>query len=148
LLGHIVIGLRLLTEKLQRFPDFPGKLRVLVEHMIVSHHGKYEFGSPKLPQFPEALLFHYLDDMDSKMECMRSLVEQDRQVEGCFTSYNASLERMVLKKAKYLSLAESNGNSPRPPESPLEKTVDLTDTPKLLPKDASHPLFAGPSEDS
>ena len=57
--------------------------------MILSHHGQLEFGSPKLPQFPEALLLHYLDDMDSKMECMRALIENDRQVEGCFTTYQS-----------------------------------------------------------
>jgi 3'-5' exoribonuclease len=102
LLGHIVIGLRLLNDKLQRFPDFPAKLRVLVEHMIVSHHGELEFGSPKVPLFPEALLLHHLDNLDSKMECMRSMIARDRHVEGCWTGYNASLERAVLKKARYL----------------------------------------------
>src|ERR1700680_1205767 len=102
LLGHIVIGLRLLTEKLHRFPDFPAKLRVLVEHMIVSRHGELEFGSPKVPLFPEALLLHHLDNLDSKMECMRSMIARDRHVEGCWTGYNASLERAVLKKARYL----------------------------------------------
>ena len=102
LVGHIGIGLRFLHEKLQRLPDFPPKLRVLVEHMILSHHGELEFGSPKLPQFPEALLLHHLDNLDSKMECMRALVAKDRLVEGCWTSYNASLERSILKKAKYL----------------------------------------------
>ena len=102
LVGHIAIGLRFLHEKLQRLPDFPPKLRVLVEHMILSHHGELEFGSPKLPQFPEALLLHHLDNLDSKMECMRALVAKDRLVEGDWTSYNASLERSVLKKEKYL----------------------------------------------
>ena len=104
LVGHIAIGLRFLHEKLQRLPDFPPKLRVLVEHMILSHHGELEFGSPKLPQFPEALLLHHLDNLDSKMECMRALVAKDRLVEGCWTAYNASLERSVLKKAKYLEV--------------------------------------------
>ena len=84
-------------------PDFPPTLRSLVEHMILSHHGQLEFGSPKLPQFPEALLLHYLDDMDSKMECMRALIENDRQVEGCFTTYNTALERAALKKDRYLN---------------------------------------------
>jgi 3'-5' exoribonuclease len=102
LLGHIIIGLRLLHDKLQRFPEFPAKLRVLVEHMIVSHHGELEFGSPKVPLFPEALLLHHLDNLDSKMECMRSLVAKDRHVEGCWTGYNASLECSLLKKSKYL----------------------------------------------
>jgi len=102
LLGHIVIGLRLLHEKLQRFPEFPPKLRVLVEHLIVSHHGELEFGSPKIPLFPEALLLHYLDNLDSKMECMRKMVAADRHVEGCWTGYNSALDRTVLKTAKYL----------------------------------------------
>ncbi len=103
LVGHIAIGLRFLHEKLQRLPDFPPKLRVLVEHMILSHHGELEFGSPKLPQFPEALLLHHLDNLDSKMECMRALVARDRLVEGDWTAYNASLDRSILKKEKYLA---------------------------------------------
>ena len=81
--------------------------------MILSHHGQLEFGSPKLPQFPEALLLHYLDDLDSKMECMRALIENDRQVEGCFTGYNAALERSVLKKERYLNPAPPAAAAPR-----------------------------------
>src|SRR5262249_13805206 len=82
LLGHIAIATRIVYDKLRSIPDFPPKLRVMLEHMILSHHGKLEFGSPKLPSFPEALLLHYLDDMDSKMECMRALIEHDPYVEG------------------------------------------------------------------
>lgn len=111
LLGHIVIGLRMLQEKLRQLPDFPPKLRVLVEHMIVSHHGELEFGSPKVPLFPEALLLHHLDNLDSKMECMRALAEKDRHVEGSWTGYSNALERSILKKAKYLEDAPP----PRPP---------------------------------
>jgi 3'-5' exoribonuclease len=102
LLGHIVIGLRMVNERLQRFPDFPPRLRTMVEHMIVSHHGELEFGSPKVPLFPEALLLHHLDNLDSKMECMRATIAKDRHADGCWTSYNPSLERAVLKKLKYL----------------------------------------------
>jgi 3'-5' exoribonuclease len=110
LLGHIHIGARMVGDKLRGLPDFPPALRSLVEHMILSHHGRLEFGSPKLPQFPEALLLHYLDDMDSKMEAMRALIESDRQVEGCFTVYNVALERPVLKKERFLNPA------PEPPK--------------------------------
>jgi 3'-5' exoribonuclease len=102
LLGHIVIGLRMIQEKIARFPDFPPRLRTLVEHMIASHHGELEFGSPKVPLFPEALLLHHLDNLDSKMECMRNLVAKDRHVEGCWTGYSPALDRSVLKKVKYL----------------------------------------------
>jgi len=97
----------MVSDKLRALPDFPAKVRDLVEHMILSHHGQLEFGSPKLPQFPEAMLLHYLDDMDSKMECMRSLVEKDRLVDGNFTTYNSTLERVLLKKGKYLTVAAS-----------------------------------------
>ena len=103
LIGHIGIAMRMVAEKLCGLPDFPAPLRSLVEHMILSHHGQLEFGSPKLPVFPEALLLHYLDDMDSKMECMRALIENDRQVEGCFTAYSSALERTALKKERYLN---------------------------------------------
>jgi len=102
LLGHMVIALRMIGAKLQSIPDFPIELRNLLEHMILSHHGHLEFGSPKLPQFPEALLLHYLDDMDSKMECMRQLLDRDPLLDGHYTGYSSSLERTVLKKAKYL----------------------------------------------
>ncbi len=107
LLGHIVIGLRMLHEKLQQVPDFPPKLRVLVEHLIVSHHGELEYGSPKVPLFPEAMLLHHLDNLDSKMECMRALAEKDRRIEGSWTGYSPSLERSILKKAKYLEDASA-----------------------------------------
>jgi 3'-5' exoribonuclease len=85
LLGHIAIGVRMIGEKLRAFPDFPVELRNLIEHMVLSHHGQLEFGSPKVPMFPEALLLHYIDDMDSKMENMRALIDRDPQAEGYFT---------------------------------------------------------------
>jgi 3'-5' exoribonuclease len=117
LLGHMTIALRMVADKLRALPDFPPPLRSLVEHMILSHHGQLEFGSPKLPQFPEALLLHYLDDMDSKMECMRALIENDRQVEGCYTAWNTALERAALKKDRYLK-----GKAPAPPKPAAEQS--------------------------
>ncbi len=68
LLGHIAIGLRMVDDKLRSIPDFPAPVRDLLLHMILSHHGELEFGSPKVPLFPEALLLHHLDNLDSKME--------------------------------------------------------------------------------
>ena len=55
-----------------------------------------------MPLFAEALLLHHLDNLDSKMECMRGLVERDRLIEGVWTGYSSALERTVLKKDKYL----------------------------------------------
>jgi 3'-5' exoribonuclease len=143
LIGHINIALRMVAAKLRGLPDFPPPLRTLLEHMILSHHGQLEFGSPKLPQFPEALLLHYLDDMDSKMECMRSLAEHDRQVEGCFTTYSTTLERPVLKMDRYWKTpapaASANGIAqPEPAPAPPAPGPDAAPEPAT----AGHPLFA------
>jgi len=110
LIGHIPIAMRMLSDKLRDFPEFPGRLRMLLEHMILSHHGKLEFGSPKVPLFPEALLLHYLDDMDSKMECMRATAEKGALSEGLFTAWSSPLERVVLRKDRFL--AESADPAP------------------------------------
>jgi 3'-5' exoribonuclease len=133
LLGHMTIALHMVADKLRGLPDFPPQLRTLVEHMILSHHGQLEFGSPKLPQFPEALLLHYLDDMDSKMECMRALIENDRQVEGCYTAWNTALERAALKKDRYL-----NGKAPGPEGAPPKPPG-----PGGTPQPEANSLFAG-----
>jgi len=139
LVGHIGIGLRFLHEKLQRLPDFTPKLRILVEHMILSHHGELEFGSPKLPQFPEALLLHHLDNLDSKMECVRALVAKDRLVEGNWTGYNASLERSILKKAKYLEEQPANSQPVEAPAQSPAPQIDTVPIPKPQPVAAPAP---------
>jgi 3'-5' exoribonuclease len=118
LLGHIAIGLRLIADKLHHLPGFPPRLRALVEHMVLSHHGQLEFGSPKVPLFPEALLLHYLDDLDSKMECMRARVDQDPHLEGDWTTYSQPLDRIILKKLRYLEGAGEHKLGARPVPTP------------------------------
>jgi 3'-5' exoribonuclease len=100
LLGHMIIELEMLQQKLTQLPGFPDEYKTLLEHLIISHHGKYEFGSPKMPMFPEALMLHYLDDLDSKLEAMRN--QFSREPDSEWTSYNPSLERPVLNTRKYL----------------------------------------------
>ncbi len=102
LLGHMVIELEMLQAKIGQLPGFPPELKTLVEHLIISHHGQYEFGSPKLPMFPEALVLHYLDDLDSKMEAMRAHFERGAESNGAWTGYNPSLGRPLLNSAKFL----------------------------------------------
>ena len=70
LLGHIQIGTALVEKAIDSLPGFPPRLKTLVLHMILSHHGKLEFGSPKLPMIPEALALSFLDDLDAKMQAM------------------------------------------------------------------------------
>ena len=146
LLGHITIALRMVGDKLRGLPDFPPQLRTLVEHMILSHHGRLEFGSPKLPLFPEALLLHYLDDLDSKMECMRALIENDRQVEGCFTTYSPALERTALKKDRFLEDQPEGAQAARRPAAGETESAPAA-SPAAAPDAAAHPL-AAPGPDS
>jgi 3'-5' exoribonuclease len=102
LLGHMIIELEMLHKKIAQVPDFPGELKILVEHLIISHHGQYDFGSPKLPMFPEALMLHYMDDLDSKMEAMRAHFEREQDMESPWTGYNSSLARPLLSTQKFL----------------------------------------------
>ena len=102
LLGHMILELEILHRALAEIPDFPRPLQRLLEHLIISHHGQYEFGSPKLPMFPEALMLHYLDDLDSKMQGMQSILARDGLVEGDWTGFLTSLGRPLLKMQKFL----------------------------------------------
>ncbi|MGH9862588.1 MAG: 3'-5' exoribonuclease YhaM family protein, partial [Candidatus Acidiferrales bacterium] len=105
LLGHIAMALELLGRKMDALVGFPAELRTLVQHMILSHHGRLEFGSPVTPRFPEAVLLHYLDDIDSKMEAMRSSLAAAESAgrEDEWTEWNRSLDRPVLRRDKFLA---------------------------------------------
>ncbi|HLW55029.1 MAG TPA: OB-fold nucleic acid binding domain-containing protein [Candidatus Angelobacter sp.] len=118
LLGHMIIELEMLHEKLEHLPDFPAEYKTLLEHMIISHHGKYEFGSPKLPMFPEALMLHYLDDLDSKIEGMRAHFAREPGAE--WTGYNPNLERPLLNSRRYLERARAPQPEPAADGSPTE----------------------------
>ena len=105
MIGHISIAQGMLHEKVATLPDFPEKLRVLVEHMILSHHGKYEFGSPKLPMTPEAILLSALDDIEAKMQAMRNEFGRDAaagKTGAEMTEWVRSMERPLLNSKAYL----------------------------------------------
>jgi len=129
LLGHMIIELEMLQAKLEQLPGFPAELKTLLEHLIISHHGQYEFGSPKLPMFPEALLLHYLDDLDSKMEAMRAHFERESEVEGPWTSYNASLGRPLLDSRKFM-LGEKAPAAKPAVEEPAAASAPPADQPE------------------
>jgi 3'-5' exoribonuclease len=105
MIGHISIAQGMLREKMQELAPFPEKLRVLVEHMILSHHGKYEFGSPKLPMTPEAILLSALDDLEAKMQAMRNefaaAVANGRGSDE-LTDWVRSMDRPLLNTQGYL----------------------------------------------
>ena len=131
LLGHMIIELEMLQQKLALFPDFPAGLKTLLEHLIISHHGHYEFGSPKLPMFPEALLLHYMDDLDSKMESMRAHFERDADSSNPWAGYNPSLGRNLLNTSKFLS--QPGPPSVEPADSADTTTLDFDQEPAPAP---------------
>jgi 3'-5' exoribonuclease len=133
LLGHMIIELEMLQAKLALQPDFPGELKTLVEHLIISHHGQYDFGSPKLPMFPEALMLHYLDDLDSKMEAMRAHFEREGTLDGPWTSYNPSLGRPLLNTEKFLAPKKSAPSEEPAPEPVSDHHESRAESPDSIP---------------
>ncbi len=77
LLGHLVMEVEMVNQKISTIPDFPDELAMLLKHLLVSHHGAYEFGSPKLPQTVEAIMLHALDDLDGKIQAIQNLPEKE-----------------------------------------------------------------------
>ena len=76
---------------------FPTELLLRLKHMILSHHGTYEFGSPKLPMTPEAIALHYLDNLDAKVHSFTRDIREDRNAPSAWTPYNQSLQRRLFK---------------------------------------------------
>jgi 3'-5' exoribonuclease len=114
LLGHITIGAGMVREKIKAIAGFPPPLAVLVEHLILSHHGTYEFGSPALPQIPEAVALNFIDDIDSKMASMRKTLEQASAgaPADLWSDRNPSLRRNLLRRDQFLA----GGASKTPPQ--------------------------------
>lgn len=102
LVGHLVMGVSMLREKLARTADltgepFPTELRLRLEHMIVSHHGTLEFGSPKVPMTPEAIALHCLDNLDAKVHLYTREIRDDPGRESNWTPYHPNLGRRLYK---------------------------------------------------
>lgn len=105
LVGHIVIGVEMLDEKVAQVPkltgeSFPKELLLRLKHMILSHHGTYEFGSPRLPMTPEAVALHHLDNLDAKVHSFARDIRDDRQGPSAWTPYSHSLQRRLFKGMK------------------------------------------------
>ena len=104
LVGHLVIGIQMLGEKIESLraaggPPFPTELRLHLEHMIVSHHGQLEFGSPKLPATLEAVALHHLDNLDAKLASYTDVIRTDVATEGNWTNYHPTIGRKLWKTA-------------------------------------------------
>ncbi len=96
LLGHIIIGSDLISKKILQIENFPNDLRSQIIHCILSHHGEYEFGSPKLPRSIEAIILHFADNLDAKTKMFEEIVEADSS-NSDWTNYNKLFARRLLK---------------------------------------------------
>jgi 3'-5' exoribonuclease len=112
LVGHLVMGVEMLRERVERTSEltgepFPPELLLRLKHMIVSHHGSYEFGSPKLPMSLEAVALHYLDNLDAKIHTFSREIRDDPSRDSNWTPFQQSLGRRLYKG---LSTANSAGD--------------------------------------
>jgi 3'-5' exoribonuclease len=101
MVGHIVIGVQQLNEKIAAIDaetEFPAELKLHLEHMIVSHHGIQEYGSPKIPVTLEAVALHHIDNLDAKLASYTAVIDADVAADGNWTNYNPSIGRKLWKK--------------------------------------------------
>ncbi len=97
LIGHTMLGVGMVKEKAGQLEEFPSELLTLIEHAIISHHGLLEMGAVKRPKTLEALILHYADDLDAKVNAFRKIIADDRHPESNWTTYNRLLERYIFK---------------------------------------------------
>jgi 3'-5' exoribonuclease len=105
LIGHLVMGVSILERKIDETvartgKPFPEDLALRLKHMIVSHHGKLEFGSPKVPMTAEAFILHYLDDLDAKLASLQQIVSADANAGSAWTPFHPGMGRKIFKSRK------------------------------------------------
>jgi 3'-5' exoribonuclease len=127
LIGHITIGVEMINEHIAALPSFPVELGMLLKHLILSHHGQYEYGSPKRPKTIEATVLNYLDDLDSKINGIRTHIRKDGELQGGWTSFHRLYDRYFFTK---------NGMERSAPEilQGPEPEAELSPMPRLQPE--------------
>jgi len=144
LIGHITIGIEMVREKIAAIKEFPQKLAMLLMHMLLSHHGQYEFGSPKRPKTVEATVLNYLDDLDSKINGIRTHIGREPENHTRWTTYHRLYDRYFYKG----ELAEEENDSPAVPAELEEKepSVPQSERERKEPKEFHNNPFAGLKE--
>jgi len=143
LLGHIVMELETVTRAIDKIPGFPAPLKTVVQHLLISHHGQYEFGSPKLPMIREAMVFHYLDDLDSKLAAARVALATPSGDEE-WSAYSAALGRKFLKLDEFLKPTPAAAESTRP-AAPKSQPANAAAATANAPEPAAKPKAEAPS---
>jgi len=100
LIGHIVMGLELVNRKMSLIPDFPGHLAMELRHILISHHGAVEYGSPKRPKTLEALMVYFVDDLDAKVNAFQESISSANDDESNWTPYHRLFDRYIYKGPK------------------------------------------------
>jgi 3'-5' exoribonuclease len=122
LIGHIVMGVEMVDRKIAAIPDFPEQTAMELRHLILSHHGVLEYGSPKRPKTLEALIVHYMDDMDAKVNAFQETIREARAEESDWTPYHRLFDRYIYKGRKPRDEAATDPAAPPgflpPPEGP------------------------------
>lgn len=142
LIGHLVIGVTMLEEKLPVAEEIAGEpmpqdLVLQLKHMILSHHGTYEFGSPKLPMTPEAIALHHLDNLDAKVHNFARAITTDPQADSPWTPYDAALGRRLYKGA---SRVRPRGDAPIAANGPPKPGVfSAPAAPSAAPRETEKP---------
>jgi len=124
LIGHLSLGVSMVDEKLAAMKDFPEEISLRLKHLILSHHGEYEFGSPKQPAFLEAFALHLIDDLDAKMNGLGRFIEKDRQA-GRWTDFNRLFDRYFLKGR--MPSTDDKNEAPAPEEGRQRGLFSLKD---------------------
>jgi 3'-5' exoribonuclease len=108
LVGHVVISSERVAKAIERIPDFPDDLSMQLQHLILSHHGRYEFGSPRRPKSLEAIALHHLENLDAQVNRFATLIDHARKMGRDWTTYDTMLGRSLYAASEEdLSIEES-----------------------------------------
>ena len=116
MVGHLVMETIMVHDHIKQIAGFPDELRRHLLHMLLAHHGKLEYGSPKLPNTPEALMLAYLDDLDSKIEAMQRLIAEPH-ASGDWTRMTQMFERPIYRVRTLESPEPAEAKEPALPAS-------------------------------
>jgi 3'-5' exoribonuclease len=134
LIGHISLGYEMVVEKINAIPNFPAELTMLLKHIMLSHHGEYEFGSPKRPKIQEAIIINYLDDLAAKINNFQTTLRKENVAEGAWTGYSKMHDRYLYRQSAY-SVAEVEQEESEEKRLKGRKAASGADTSGKLPLD-------------
>jgi len=127
LIGHIVLGVEMVDEKIRTIAAFPSLKATLIKHLLLSHHGQYEYGSPKRPKTLEAVVLNFLDDMDSKINGVQAHIDKDQKGDSGWTGYHRLYDR-------YFFVGENSADAER--ETGNKSPAPINEAPSFVPQPA------------